>query len=952
MKKKQLSNLSWLVHSLLIISLSLFLLGQNLAQASAADSCFSNAWPHERSDLVPDPAVMFGKLKNGFRYVIKANDTPRDRVAIYLNVQAGSIHEKDNERGYAHFLEHMLFNGSTHFPPGKLIEYFQEIGMDFGADTNAYTTLNETVYMINLPDGELADLQKGFLVMSDYAQGALLLPEEVERERKVILAEKLARDSVEYRTHVATTQNAVKGTVLANRQPIGTEAAIKSATSESLGAFYDKWYRPENMILIVVGDIDEQLVKKEIVKTFTALEARGERPECPQIGSLTQKGLRSFYYNEPEAGNTDVAIEFYYHKKPDDDSFALQLNNLREFVATSILRKRFEKIAEENVGLLLYPRVYSGDLLPTVGYSGLSASTSAERWPELLTMLETGLRQGLEFGVTQNELELAKSEVLSYLFNQAKKAENRQSTQIMRQLIFSINNNRVFQSPDQEKKLYSVAAQSFTIEEINTTLAKLFQRKERLIEVTGDVVIQSKDPQETILGVYYKASEQQVAEYEAEGVIDFPYLKSGYLSVPPIEHIRYKEIDVDRYRYANGTTLNLKQTDFKRNEVSINIEFGSGELGEPIAGMGLLAESVINNSGTGQLTESQLDEVLSGSSVVHSFAIDESRFKLRGRALASEMELLLQTLQTILRDPGIRRNAYDNVMVSFEQWYRSMLNDIRGVESLEVQPYLAGGNYLFGIAPFNNIKGIDLEMIEDWLLPVFSEAALEISIVGDFERENVLDLVSRYFGSLPARSAINPEKISVQFPAGEKEEFVISSKIDQALLVMAWKTTGFQDISVVRRLNSLASIFEERIRLAIREQLGATYSPVAFNSSSRIAPDYGKLYVRIVTDPGQLAKVQDVVASISRQLIEDGVTQEELERVKRPNLTSLKDLVRTNNYWLNSVLSGSTQQLDQLRWPETIIEDNAAITAAEISAFAKLYLQPERLVVATVQPTR
>lgn len=949
MKRKLSSNRYSVILYITVLWLSVFLLGQNAAAGSVTESCFTTTWPHEKSDLAPDPTVVFGKLENGFRYAIKANDTPRDRVAIYLNVQSGSIHEENDERGYAHFLEHMLFNGSTHFPPGKLIEYFQDIGMEFGADINGYTSYDETVYMINLPKGGLTDLRKGFLVMSDYAQGALLLPEEVERERKVILAEKLARDSVEYRTHVATTRNALQGTKLANRQPIGTEEAIKAATSESLRAFYNKWYRPENMILVVVGDIDEATVEKEIVKTFAAMRGRGVRPECPKIGSLPQRGLRSFYYHEPEAGNTEIAIESYYNKHPKDDSLALQVNNLRKYLATSILQKRLEKIAEENVGLMSQPRVYSGDLVDQVGYSGVSASTSSEKWSVVLPLLENRLRQAIQFGVTQRELDLAQKDVLAYFSNQLQKADSRESTRIMRQLIYSLNNNRVFQSPEQEKKLYSERVRSFTTKEINDTLTALFQREERLVEITGNVDIQSKQPQTKILTVYNKARTQQVAEYASTGVQEFPYLETSDSPAQPVQYTTYEEIDVETYRYANGTVLNLKKTDFKKNEVSINIEFGPGKRGEPKTGMGMLAESVIGKSGTGKLTEFQLTDILSGSSVTHSFAIDISRFKLRGKALSNEVELLMQTLQTILRDPGIREKAYENVMVSYEQMYRSMGNDIRGAESLQVQPFLAGGNYLFGIPPLAKIRSLDLEMIKDWILPVFTGSALEISIVGDFDQKKVTELVGRYFGALPARSEKKPAEVSVQFPAGKQEEFVISSKIEQALLAMAWKTTGFQDIGVVRRLNTLASVFEERIRLAIREELGATYSPVAYNSSSRFAPEYGKLYVRIVTDSGQLAEVQDVVKSISKELIAQGVTEEELVRVKKPTLTSLKDLVRTNNYWLNTVLSGSTLYPEQLRWPETIIEDHAAITAAEISAYAKRYLKPERLAVATVQ---
>ena len=951
MMKKRVAKIRCSALYLAILWFSLFISGPHYAVGSVVEACFTTTWPHEKSDLLPDPSVVFGKLENNFRYVIKYNDTPRDRVAIYLNVQVGSIHEEDDEKGYAHFLEHMLFNGSTHFPPGMLIEYFQEIGMEFGADINAYVTYDETVYMLNLPAGEPADLKKGFLVMSDYAEGALLLPEEVDKERKVILAEKLARDSVAYRTQLAATQYALRGTKLAERPPIGTEEAIRGATSESLRAFYDKWYRPENMILFVVGDVDPRLVENEINTRFAALQCRGTRPECPQAGTLSKTGLRSFYFHEPEAGNTDVAIESYFNKQPDDDSYALQVAGLREYIATSILQKRFERFAEENVGLMFNPAVYAGELSSTIGYSGLSASTSAERWADLLPVLENGLRQALEYGITQQELELAKRDVLAFFSNQVEKTDGRQSTRIMRELISTLNNNRVFQSAAQERALYTPAVQAFTTAEIDATLKGLFQRQERLLKVTGDAEIYSETPQKTILDLYATASKKRVTEYIARGVLDFPYLQVSESGGTPIEHERFETVDVDVYRYANGTVLNLKRTEFRKNEVNISIEFGSGELEEPLKGMGMMAARIIRASGTGRLTESQLADLLSGTSVNHTFGIDETRFKLQGNALASEVELLLQTLRTILMDPGLRSTAYENVMLSYEQMYKSMESSIRGAEHLAIQPFLAGDHPLFGIPPMDQLQAIELELIEEWVRPIFADAALEISIVGDFEKELVLDLISKYFGTLPARSEHEPIKVSVQFSAGEHAEFVISSKINQGLLVMAWQTTGFQDIRVVRRLNTLAAVVEERIRLAIREQLGATYSPTVYNSSSRFAEKYGKLYVRIVTDPDQLTTVQEVVRQISKELIEQGVSQEELARVSKPNLTSLKDLVQTNGYWLNTVLAGSSRYPEQLRWSETIIEDHAAITAAEISAYGQKYLQPERLAVATVRPT-
>ena len=197
------------------------------AAAAGSDSdrpaCISTGWPHEGSDLAPDPSLRFGRLDNGLRYVLLANREPRDRVALYLNVQAGSLHETDDQRGVAHYLEHMLFNGTTHYPPGTLVEYFQSIGMGFGADTNAHTSFDETVYNLLLPSGKPEVLAEGLKVLADYARGGLLRETEVERERGIILAEKRSRDSAESRVGKEQLRFDFAGTLVAERDPIGTE---------------------------------------------------------------------------------------------------------------------------------------------------------------------------------------------------------------------------------------------------------------------------------------------------------------------------------------------------------------------------------------------------------------------------------------------------------------------------------------------------------------------------------------------------------------------------------------------------------------------------------------------------------------------------------------------------------------------------------------------------------
>ena len=248
-------------------------------------------WPFENSDLRPDPALVFKKLPNGFRYILMENHYPKNRVSMHLFIQAGSMDESDNQQGLAHFLEHMLFDGSTHFKPSELVKFFQNIGMQFGPDANAHTGFTETVYDILLPKGDEDSLKKGLLVMKDFAQGALLLPSEVEKERRVVLAEKRTRDSASYRTFTAQLNFEFPDARISRRLPIGKEEILKKAGQKQLKAFYDTWYRPKRMILILVGDFDPNSAEALIGRQFSAITPRAPPTADPDLGQVNHKGI-------------------------------------------------------------------------------------------------------------------------------------------------------------------------------------------------------------------------------------------------------------------------------------------------------------------------------------------------------------------------------------------------------------------------------------------------------------------------------------------------------------------------------------------------------------------------------------------------------------------------------------------------------------------------------------
>ncbi len=923
-------------------------------QTGTADTsaCISTGWPSSRSDLLPDPAVRSGVLKNGFRYVLQENREPKNRVAVYLNIQAGSLNETEEQRGYAHFLEHMLFNGSSHFKPGELVEYFQSIGMSFGGDTNAHTSFDETVYNIILPSGDRRQLEKGLLVMADYARGALLLESEIERERGVILSEKRARDSAEYRTYVAGSNYAMRGTRLPQRMPIGVDETLKKADHRLLKSFYDAWYRPENMILVVVGDFKMSEMEPLLSRYFETLAAGAPTPPCPDFGSLQHKGIEAFYHYEEELGRTDVSIEAVWDEKRQDDTLALEIAELKEYVASLILQHRLQRLQEKPDTPFTGAKYASGDILGSIGYGTISAQARPGQWQKTLGLLEHSLRQALTSGFKQEELDRVKKELVSQLESAVLTSATRNSKEIAAKIIRNLNTNRVLQSPKQEKELYGPALAAMSLDEVNRAFRAVWAHDSRLLSVTGNTDLAKKEAEEKIKEVYGAATRESIAASTDNAKVTFPYLKVPEHGEKAVAVIPYKKIGVERLVFANGVTVNLKKTNFQQNEVLVEVHVGNGKLSAPRPGLALLASGVVNGSGSGSLQRSELDEVLAGSTVEAVFKVGESSAIWSGKAVKAETERLFGVLHTLIVDPGLREDVFVRVMRDTRQAYEGLERDVSGALQLQVQPFLAGNDTRFGLPPWAEVEKISLDQIRQWLLPELQNGALEISVVGDFDRDEVVRLAGRYFGSLSPRLEKNVAVAPVHFPQGKSLSTSVRSSIDKSVVVVAWPTADFWDIGRTRRLHMLAGVFDDRLRKVIREKLGATYSPEVYSSGSRVYEGYGVLMVQMTVEPGREQVIIDEVLKIAAELQKGGVSEEELKRAKAPMMTSLKDAVRSNAYWLGSVLTDSTRHSQQLLWPASIISDFNAVTTPELSALAALYLKKERVAIARVEPKK
>ncbi len=913
-------------------------------------------WPHENSDLLPDPAIVFGRLPNGFRYVLAENHTPRDRVSMHLDIQEGSMNESDRQQGIAHFLEHMLFCGSKHFKPGELIKYFQSIGMQFGHDANAHTGFYETVYDVLLPVGDKDSLENGLLVIKDYADGALLLQSEIDRERKVILAEKRTRDSVSYRTFISTLKFEFPDAKISKRLPIGREDVIKNADHGFLKDFYDTWYRPETMILVMAGDFDARVAALLIEEKFSALSSRAPPQQDPKMGDVNHAGIKAFYHFEKEAGNTRAGIEVVEKITQQPDSAALQKRLYIKNIADQIVQNRLDVLVNKPDAPFTSASIGSGIYFHQIEYAAITAESSPENWKKSISLLEQTLRKALKYGFTRSELARVKKDSLSGLDNAVKRASTRNSQSIAREIMMKLSKDRVFLSPEQKRDIFAPLIKSLTLKDVHDSFKDTWAPEHRLVLVTGNANLNDVDavPEDLILTAFKESGAVEVSKPVEPKLVTFPYLPEPEKKGKIINRTMLSDSGIVQVDFENGVRLNLKKTDFKANEALVNISFGLGRSAEPenMPGLATLAGEVVNESGLGLLEKDEIKRAMAGKNTSVVFGIDEESFFFKGRTVSKEISLLFQLLYAHVADPAYREDAYALSMERFRQKYLKLSSSIDGAMMLSGKRFLAGGDSRFGLPAFNVFKKLTLDHVRSWINFPLKNDKFEISVVGDFDVDSVIEIASAYFGSLPSRSGIKIEKSSrlPEFPISKSVDISVATQIPKGLVVIAYPTQDYWDIHRTRRFSVLANVFSDRLRERIREKSGAAYSLFAYNMPSRVYPGYGLFQAFVHVDPDKSETIIKEVKKITANLAKYGVTGDELKRAAGPMLTGIKDMLRKNDYWLERVLAGSKKHPVQLDWNRTIVKDYASITTDELSILAKKYLNNEKAATIIIKP--
>jgi zinc protease len=902
----------------------------------------SAVWPQDASDIPADPRATFGKLPNGLRYIILPNKEPQKRVSLRIHIASGALEERDDQRGLAHFMEHMVFNGTKHYKAGLLVPIMQRLGIGFGAHVNAYTSFDETVYMLDLPDLSDATMDLGFNVMRDFGDGATLEEAQIDRERGVILSEKTSRDSVQFRLMEQQFNTLLSGSLIARRFPIGKEEIIKTAQRDRFVDFYTHYYTPERMTFVVVGDIDPQVMEAKIKETFGSMTNPSDPGKNPDLGKIVPPvGVEPEIFSDKEVASTELGMVSVRPFEKVLDTKERRLSLLPLELAHAIVDRRFERLAKQDGSPITGGGMSREQMFNHAELGSVDVSVANDRWQDALPVMEQEFRRALEFGFTDAEVAEAKANVLNSYEQAVKTASTRKSDALASAIAKSINSGEVLTAPETDLEIVKDGLATITAGTCHEAFHKFWDGQGIHLTLTAKEA--PANGKAELLEIYNASHSKPVTAAEQAKVSAF-----GYTDFGPAGSVKSRneipDLEMVQFVLSNGVRLNFKKTDFEKNKIRLLARIGTGKLSQPAKspGLDMFSTAIYDGGGLGKHSVDDLQRILAGKNVGDKFAVGEDAFTQTGATTPEDMELQLQLMCAELTDPGYRPEALSEFRKQVPVIFQTFKHSPQGAQA-GMTEWLHGGDARWTFPDEPKLMSYTIDDTRKWLAPQLAKGYLELSIVGDIDEETLLPLVLKTYGALPARDEARPDDSAarkVAFPkAPATKAITYDSKIPQGTAFVIWKTEGIRgNQKLFRRLNLVAKILGDMLREEVRQKMGASYSPNAGASGSDALDGYGFVLSQCVGTPEDAQKLADTAARLGSEFAAKGVVADDLERARRPVLADLEKTKRDNTYWLGTVLAQSQEDPSRLDLVRNRDTDYPSITLEEINKLAKTYL--------------
>jgi zinc protease len=917
----------------------------------------TSPWPHELGDVPPDPAIRWGRLENGLRYAVRKNTEPAGRVYLILQVAAGAAHERDDQRGYAHFVEHMMFRGTKRYPATSIVNFLQREGLEMGADTSAFTNHTTTFYNLDLPHNSPEKITLGLSILRDFTDSAVINKAEVKREAKVIESERRTRDSSSSRVGEELTAFLHPDTLITRRAPIGTRESVESATPERLREFYRTWYRPSRLTVIAVGDAEPDLLERLIGEQFASLQpATPTEPSDPDLGfgAPLPGDFQTRFLATPSPGGTTSLLYCLANVPAQPDTIERRRAQLAENAGFSILSTRLAEIARQRPEEI-------GDSQASWNYEFgvrrqalVRIDTRADLWRAGVRLAEQELRRALLHGFTADEVKLVAQSYRNSFEEAIRTESNRPSQQIAHAIRTGLEYNFVNSSPATDAELAGPAVEALTPERCATAFRALWAPANRRLAVVGHypAPLTAKE----LLGAYEESAYASFfSEKDARTIDAFDYTDFG----PPgaiATRSHDDRVDIHSLTFANGVRLNLKQTDFEKNHVYLRLRLGRGQTAEPAdqPGLALIANGSYLAGGLGRYDNLELSRRLAADTLSFNFNIEEEGFYFTGFASPDKLEKLLQVVTAFITDPAFRPEGWQTTISRLQSYFPTVNREPAQFLRAACPTVMAGGDTRYGLPFPAMVQKRQPKEIEAWLRPVLASGAIELGLAGDLDVEKSIVAVARTLGTLPVRKP-DPKpdparKPSLPAKPIQQVWLLEGSEPGKAAVRVYWPGVEGDDFHASRKLQVLAEILNDRLRVKIREELGATYGPLQDVWGSEVWPGFGYLYVEIETAPKMAERVASLTRRIAADIVARGITPDEFQRVIGPRLANLKQELRNNGYWIHHVLSRMQEVPTRVEWPLTRNSDYQSMKREEVEEIARRYLGGSRVYTFIAKP--
>jgi zinc protease len=902
------------------------------------------------SPIPMDPSVKTGKLKNGLTYYIRKNAKPENKVDLRLVINAGSILENDDQQGLAHFMEHMCFNGTKRFPKNELVDYLQSIGVKFGQHLNAYTSFDETVYFLPIPSDDPEKLEKGFQIIEDWAFNTNLTPEEIDKERGVVLEEYRIGLGADKRMMGQFMPKMMYNSMYAKRLPIGKKEILENFTYDKVVNFYKDWYRPNLMTVIVVGDIDVNEMEKKIITHFSSYKnPKNERPR-KTFDVPNHKETFVAIESDKEAAFSQVQLLYKDYNEP---KVVRTIGDMRNEIVvglfTTMLNTRLEeKINSSNPPFTFGYSYYGETYAKTKKAFQSFAMAPEDKQLEALKVLVEENQRVKQYGFTKGELERAKKQFISQIEQQYNERDKTESENYVWEYQSHFLQNLPAPGIEWTYATFQKLIPTITIEETNSLIDKYIKEDNRVIILTGPEKEGMVKPTEQEVLNSIKVDQSTIVAYVDEAVSESLLrnpVKKGSVSKKETND----KIGTTTLTLSNGAKITYKKTDFKNDEVLFEaLSFGgsnliSNEEFEKVQwAMGGLTEA-----GFSGMKLNDINKFMTGKIARVNPYVGGTQEGFRGSATPKDLEYLFQTVYAYFTDLNLDQEAFDSYKIKQNGFMANMKAMPTMYFQNELYTYLNQNNPRFkGMLPDDTAwEKTDYELAYKKYKERFANAAdFHFYFVGNIDEQKLEEFASLYLASLPSNGTSEKAvDLGYRMLKGDLTKVVKKGKDPKSTVNIMFYGDATYDAKEAMALRAAGEVLTIKLIEELRENESGVYGASARGSMNKVPNGSFNFSINFPCGPENAETLTQSALRELNKIIENGPQEKDVNKFKEAEKLDYKEKIKQNNYWMSYLTRSFTYGVsaDEILQVEEKID---AITAKDIQAVAKKYLTKDKVI--------